>query len=188
MDLKRKQIVIGLVVIAVILIITFIIIYNMKNKQIVNNLEKEIVPEEEISDEQLRETTVSLFYVNANNEVSAEIRKIDSKILMKNPYYEVMNLLLKGPKSGDLKNFIPENVRINSIEKKGECIVIDFSKEFIENQNENVEYHGLVISQIVNTMTQFTEINAVKILIDGEENKSFKNGNISFKQVFTKED
>lgn len=74
------------------------------------------------------------------------------------------------------------------MKKKGECIVIDFSKEFIENQNENVEYHGLVISQIVNTMTQFTEINAVKILIDGEENKSFKNGNISFKQVFTKED
>ena len=99
-----------------------------------------------------------------------------------------MNLLLGGPKSENLKSAIPENVKVNSIIKSGESLIIDFSKEFIENQNDSVEMQGLVISQIVDTMTQFTEVNAIKILIDGEENRSFENGNINFQQLFTKED
>ena len=64
----------------------------------------------------------------------------------------------------------------------------DFSKEFIENQVDNVETQGLAIGQIVDTMTQFTEINSVKILIDGKENQSFKNSTIKFERLFTKED
>ena len=99
-----------------------------------------------------------------------------------------MNLLLVGPKTENLKSAIPKNVRINDITKNGDNLIIDFSKEFVENQVDDVEIQGLAISQIVNTVTQFTEINSIKILIDGEENKSFKNGNIKFEQIFTHED
>ena len=77
---------------------------------------------------------------------------------------------------------------VNKITKNGECLFIDFSKEFIENQVDNIETQGLAISQIVNTMTQFTEINSVKILIDGKENQCFKNSTIKFERLFTKED
>lgn len=189
MDSKKKKIIvisiIGIVVVAIILCI----FCNVDVEKVENNVvENEIIPEEEISDEQLRETTVSLYYVNENNEITAEIRKLDSKALLENPYKEVMNLLMNGPKSDNLKNLIPKDVKLNNITKNGDNLVIDFSKEFIENQSDDVETQGLVISQIVDTMTQFTEINSVKIVIDGEENKAFKNGNIKFEQIFTKED
>ena len=173
----------------IVIAIIIIVCCNIGVEKIEDNIvENEIIPEEEISDEQLRETTISLYFINENNEITAEIRKIDSKNLLNNPYQEVMNLLLEGPKYNNLKSAIPEGVKLNSITKSGECLIIDFSKEFVENQVDDVEMQGLVISQIVDTMTQFTEINSVKILIDGEENQCFKNGNIKFEQIFTRED
>lgn len=189
MNLKNKKIVIISVVVVIVIAIIIIVCCNMGVEKIENNIvENEIIPEEEISDEQLRETTISLYFINENNEITAEIRKIDSKNLLNNPYQEVMNLLLEGPKYNNLKSAMPEGVKVNSIKKSGECLIIDFSKEFIENQVDDVEMQGLVISQIVDTMTQFTEINSVKILIDGEENQCFKNGNIKFEQIFIRED
>ncbi len=189
MNSKRKKIILISAILVVIIVIAIIICCNMGIEKVEENtIGNEIIPEEEISDEQLRETTISLYYINQSNEISEELRKVDSKKLLENPYQETMNLLLSGPKYDNLKTAIPSSVKINSILKSGECLIIDFSKEFIENQVDDVETQGLVISQIVNTMTQFTEINSVKILIDGEENKCFKNGNISFEQLFTNED
>lgn len=189
MSLKNKKIIIISAVIIAIIGIVILIYCSMSVEKLDNKvIENEIIPEEEISDEQLRETTINLYYINKFYEITPEMRKMDSKILLENPYKEVMNLLIEGPISEELKTGFPENVCINNIEKNGDCLIIDFSKEFIENQEDNEEIQGLVISQIVNTMTQFTEINGVKILIEGEANLSFRNGNISFEQIFTHED
>ena len=42
------------------------------------------------------------------------------------------------------------------------------------------------INSIVNTMTELTEINGIKILIENEENKSFKDEQIKFDEIFYK--
>lgn len=189
MWLKNKKIILISVIVIAIIGILIVVFSNFNVEKIENNVENNlIIPEEEISDEQLRETTLSLYFVNSDNEIAEEIRKIDSKVLLNNPYEETMNLLINGPEDENLKSVIPKNVTINNITKNGECLFIDFSKEFVENQEDNVEIQGLAISQIVDTMTQFTEINSVKILIDGKENQSFKNSTIKFEQLFTKED
>ncbi len=185
---KKKIGVIIAIVVIVIAVIMFIISNIGIEKVDQNEIANEIIPEEEISDQQLRETTVSLYFINGNNEIISEIRKVDSKVLLNNPYYESIKLLLEGPTSEDVRSSIPENTKLNNVVRNGEVLVIDFSKEFIENQNENVEEEGLAISQIVDTVTQFTEINSVKILIDGEENKVSKSGSIRYEQIFTKED
>lgn len=185
---KNKKIIAISAIVLVLIILTIVIFCNIGVERLDGNItQNEIVPEEEISDEQLRETTISLYYINENNEIVSEIRKIDSKVLLENPYMETMNLFLQGPKSDNLKTAIPEGTKVNKIEKDGDCLIIDFSSEFIDNQVSDLETHGRVINQIVNTMTQFTEINNVKISINGDYNKTFKNGNISFEQIFTRE-
>ena len=40
---------------------------------------------------------------------------------------------------------------------------------------------------IVNTLCELTEVNKIKILINGEENKSFKDEKIKFDVLFTKQ-
>ena len=184
---KKKLIIWISIAIAMIIGISLFISIEIKDDN-GNNYELEIVPQEEISDEQLRETIINLYFVDGNNEIIGESRKIDSKNLIKEPYVQVLQMLFNGPKNEEIKTYIPENVKVNSAIKDGECLLIDVSKEFIEKMDENQEHQSLVISQIVNTMTQFSEINCVKIIIDGEANCEFKGGNIRFEQLFFNED
>ncbi len=187
MNKKTKKIAIILITTTISISLIFLLILNIDVKKIDDEkFYNEIIPEEEITDMQLRETTIYLYYISENNELNEIIQKVDSKELIENPYSKVLKLLINN--SNEIKTYIPKETKINNIIKEGECIVIDFSKEFIENMEDDIEKQGLAISQIVNTMTQFNEINAVKILIDGSDEGGFKNGNVNFKQLFTNED
>ena len=48
-------------------------------------------------------------------------------------------------------------------------------------------YATRAIYSIVNTLCELTEVNKIKILIDGEENKEFKDGKVKFDLLFTKQ-
>ena len=95
-------------------------------------------------------------------------------------------MLKKEQKNESLKSTIPQNTRINKIELKSDILFIDFSKEFIENHPGGIAEEKNTVYSIVNTVTELTEVNGVKILIDNEENKSFSDNNINFNEVFLK--
>lgn len=155
------------------------------NEQVIS----EYQPEEEISDEQLRQTIVSLYFKNKNtDELILEGRLIDVKLLLNEPYKTLMQLLIDGPKNEKLEKLIPDGTIINNIELKNDILYIDLSKEFIENHEEGEELESKTIYSIVNTMTQLTEVNGIKILIEGEENREFKDGKIKFNDIFVKKD
>ena len=147
--------------------------------------ENEIIPEEEISDSQMRQTIVSLYFYNSTTKsLTSEGRLIDAKELVKEPYKKLMELLIKGPQNEALSKTIPEGTKINKVELKGDILYLDLSKEFIENHVGGEENESITIYSIVNTMTRLTEVNGVKILIDGEENKAFKDSKIKFDDPF----
>lgn len=179
LDKKR---VVTIIVIIIILVLVVLGIYNffIKNKE-----EKitEYIPQEEISEEQMRQTIVSLYF-KSGEEIVPEARLIDVKELLNNPYEEILNMLLEGPKNNNLENTIPEGTKINKIEKQGDVLVIDFSNEFIENHRGGEIEEKITIDSILNTVTELTEINGIKILVCGEENKSFKDEKINFSNIF----
>ena len=147
--------------------------------------ENQIIPEEEISEDQMRQTIVSLyFYNNDTKSLASEGRLIDVKELLDNPYKRLMELLIEGPQNANLSKTIPDGTKVNKAEIKGDILYLDLSKEFIENHAGGEEAESATIYSIVNTMTNLTEVNAVKILIDGEENKSFKDNKINFDDPF----
>ena len=170
MKKKRKKI-IGVVTL-ILIIIAAIFIYN--NISIENTADEyqEYTPQEEISEEQMRQTKVILFFANSETgELESESRIIDANILIKEPYKEIMNWLLKGPQSSNLKKLIPEGTAMHDIKVEKSCAIIDFSNEFL---NYGTEENKLkIINSIVNTLTNLKEINSVKFLINGEENEKF---------------
>ena len=91
-------------------------------------------------------------------------------------------------KTDKLEKLIPDGTVINKIELKKDILYIDFSKEFIEKHQGGEEMESNTIYSIVNTMTQLTEVNGIKILIDGKENEAFKDGKIKFDNIFVKLD
>lgn len=183
--LDWKRIIIILVFIILIIGIITGVYFIVKNK----NTEKEMTeytPQEEISEEQMRQTMVSLYFKNDNGLIP-EARLIDVKELINNPYEKILNMLIDGPKNENLKKTIPEGTKINKIEKEGENLIIDFSSEFIEKHIGGELEEKLTIQSIVKTVTELTEINGIKIKINGEDNKEFKDGKIKFNKIFNRD-
>ncbi len=181
---KKRIFIVGIFIFAIILAIMAVWFYREKaGKQ---NEIVEYTPEEEITDEQMRQTIVSLYFKNQNSLIP-EARLIDVKELIQNPYEKIINMLLEGPKNENLQKTIPEGTKINKIEKQGEILILDFSTEFITNHQGGEEQEKLTLQSIVKTVTELTEINAIKIKINGEENKEFQDGKIKFDQIFHRE-
>lgn len=170
-------------VIGVLLVILGIVLWSYFNRdeEVVTN-PQEIVPEAEIQDEQLRNTIVSLYFINEDTgELEVESRMIDVKKLLMNPYEELVNMWLLGANNPNLKNYCSSNVKLNAVKLVDGCAVVDLSKSFIDEYTGEKDYGVKLIYCIVNTLTELTEVDSVKILIDGEENQYLGSFNLSEK-------
>ena len=182
MNKKVWIILVSLLVIAIIGIGVYLFIINQEPVP-----ENEIQPQEEISDEQMRQTIVTLYYQNKEtNELTAEGKIVDVKTLFTDPYTTLINLLMENPKNEKLKSTIPTDTKILKAELKGDIVYIDFSKEFIENHQGGLDEENATIYSIVNTLTELNEVSGVKILVNGKENQSFKDNIINLKDPFTR--
>lgn len=178
----NKWLKIGLIIVLIVIII--VIMFYLLRKQ--EKPIEEYTPEEEISQEELRKTIVTLYFQNKETkQLQAEPRLIDSKELLKEPYKKLLVLLIEGPKNDLLEGTIPKDTKINSIQLDKDTLIIDLSEEFIKLDLEKTEEANAIYS-IVNTLTELKEVTSIKILIDGEENKKIENGNISFNNEFVR--
>ena len=170
--MKNKKILIIFVCLFLIVLIGgYFAINYVKNKN-EETIVEEYVPEEEITEEQLRQTIVSLYFLDTQtNELVPEARLIDIKEMMTVPYEKLVNLLIEGPKNEKNKKIIPDNTKLLRNYLEGDCLVLDFSQEFLNYDKEKGKEN--LVNSIVNTLTELSEINKVKILIDGKENQEF---------------
>lgn len=171
---NKKIILLFLVLLIIIFIVGFFTIKYVKNKK-ATEIQEEYVPEEEISDEQLRETIVSLYFPDKEtNLLKPEARLVNVKELMQSPYNILIELLIGGPKNDKLKSIIPENTKLLNSSLEGECLILDFSSEFLNYDKEDSKEKENLINSIVNTVTELNEVNKVKFLINGQTNDEFK--------------
>lgn len=189
--MKDKKIlyyfIITVIVILIIGIVFFLISYNSNNTSY--NQITEYTPQQELSDEEIRKTIVSIYFKNIEtNTLVPESICIDVKELSENPYMKLLNLLLAGPTNDKLESPLPEGTKINKAYLKGNTVYVDFSNEFITNAPTGVEEESLIVYSIVNTLTELNEVSNVKILINGEENLSFSDNAMNFKEEFVRND
>ena len=187
--MKNKKLImyVSIILIVAILIgVGYFIYNNIKNKN--NEIISEYIPEEEITEKQLRQTIITLYFLDIENyKLVPEPRKIDSKELIKDPYKVLINLLIEGPKNEKLTKLIPEGTNLISAEIKDNILFLNFSKEFINEQNLGKEQEELILKSIVNTVTELTEINKVAFLIEGEQDKGFPDNGVIFDKLFIRE-
>jgi spore germination protein GerM len=172
--MKNKKIgIIFFVILIFIFIGGYLGIQYAKNKE-KETIVEEYIPEEEITEDQVRQTIISLYFPSKEtNELNPEARLIDIKEIINNPYEKLINLLIEGPKNDKNKKIIPEGTKLNKTYLEGDCVVLDFSAEILNYSKEDEKEKDNIINSIVNTLTALTEVNKVKILIDGNENNEF---------------
>ena len=183
MNNKRFKMFVGIILIVVILACIGTYIYGKLTSSNMTILE-EYTPEEEISNEQIRTTIVKLFFKEINsNELKYENRSIDSKNLLGDPYDFLIKLLLEGPTNDELEKIIPDETILISTTLINDTLLVNFSDDFI-NIDADIDLASNIVYSIVNTLTQFNEINSVKFLINGNDSSCFKSCNFSLKNPF----
>lgn len=177
--MKNKKIIIIFSVIFIILVVGgyFLISYlkgRSENQSNNGEIVEEYTPEEEITEEQLRQTIVSLYFPNKETkELEPEARMVDIKEMLKTPYDKLVNLLIEGPKDETKEKIIPDNSKLLKTTLEGDCVTLDFSQEFLNYNKEDEKAKENLINSLVNTLTQLNEVNSIKILINGAENEEF---------------
>jgi len=86
-----------------------------------------------------------------------------------NKYVDALYELMKLPVDGSLHRLIPESTKINSVTVENGLAKVDLSEEFVEDRFRSDTTDILLIYSIVNTLTEFPEINSVSFYIDGEK-------------------
>lgn len=173
--MKNKKIVIIFSVLLIIILIGgYFAIQFVKNKKAENATAEEYTPQEEISEEQIRQTIVSLYFSSKETkELVPEARLVDIKEIINDPCDKLVNLLIEGPKNEKQEKIIPENAKLNKSYMEDDCVTLDFSAEFLNYDKSDEKEKNRLINSIVDTLTQLTEVNKVKILIDGNTNQDF---------------
>lgn len=172
--MNKKIIIIFTILLLIVLIGGYFGIKYFKNREQEETIVEEYVPEEEITEEQNRQTIVSLYFIDKETkEISPEARLIDIKEIMNDPYEKLVNLLIEGPKNEKYLKVIPDNTKLNKVYLENDCVVLDFSQEFLNYSKEDEKAKSNLINSIVNTLTELTEVNSVKLLINGEQNPDF---------------
>ena len=134
-QIMNKKLIIKIVVVILIVVVIALLIFFNVSTEVVENVENEteIQPEQEISEEQMRQTSIILYFEDkASMQLVKEERKVDAKSLIDNPYLYVVKMLIEGPEEENLQNPIPQGTKVNKVElKSGEyCAYVDLSKEF----------------------------------------------------------
>ncbi len=161
-----------LIIILIIIICALIFVFVKNNISIEKNGENltEYTPEEEISDEQLNQTLVTLYFVNQKtNKLKSEGQLINASDLLKNPYKVIVEKLITAPNNTELKSAFPENTKVLDTTLKHNCVTINFSKEILNFSDDTQKFN--IVNCILNSLTQLNEVSSIKILVDGKTNE-----------------
>jgi spore germination protein GerM len=112
------------------------------------------------------EITINVYYADANGEyLVGEARIVSGS----SKYVDAITEMMKEPVDGSLIKLIPETTRINSVIVSDGVAKVDLSKNFVGDRFVSDVVDILLVYSIVNTLTEFPDINSVEFLIDGEK-------------------
>ena len=132
--------------------------------------EEETATEEETAEEEpgeqteAEEITINVYY----SDQMAEYLIPESRIIYsENRYVDALYELMKKPIDNSLTPLIPDTAIINSITIEESNAKVDLSQEFLDDRFVSDTVDILLLYSVVNTLTQFSDINSVTLYIDG---------------------
>ena len=154
---------------------------NEEATQTSNSNESTTSTESNSSSETTTETTeagltIKVYY--ANSDVSALVGE-ERIVGSSHKYLEAFLELMKPPINPGLVKLVPETVKVNKLSVKNGNIDLDLSKNFIDDRFKSDLMDILLVHSIVNTLTEFKEINTVTFYIDGKKGNAIGEADIS---------
>jgi len=112
----------------------------------------------------VEKTTVVLYFSNGDGKLVAEQREIPKVVGIAR---ETIHQLCAGPENVELEPTLPVGTKLLDINIKDGLCTVDFSGELVEMHSGGSEAEYLTVYSIVNTLTQFSTVEQVQILVEG---------------------
>lgn len=126
----------------------------------------------EVSSELINELTIKIYYTDSQGEyLVPEWRTIGLLDAEggSNKYIDALKELIKPPAGDSLIRLVPETTVINSVVVNNKIAKVDLSESFMTDRFVSDTADILLIYSVVNTLTEFPEIHAVTLFIDGKK-------------------
>ena len=130
---------------------------------------------EESSDEEQSEDTdeesnggmisIDIYYADPQVEYLVSENRL---VKLDNKFVNAVLELLKSPENKDLISLVPPSTVINKIVVRDNIADVDLSANFIDERFDSETVDILLVYSIVNTMTEFPEVDAVVFYINGK--------------------
>ena len=113
-----------------------------------------------------KEVKVNVYYPkNDGMGLVADSRTV--KLGSDDKYTAALKSLLAGTTEKGQTNVIPKKAKLRSVTVKDGVATVDFSKELEQNFSGGSTGEEMLVGSIVDTLTEFPEVQNVQILIDG---------------------
>jgi len=115
---------------------------------------------------------VNLYFAKYEDNLSYLVPEIRPVINDSDFYKRIVQEIIKGPADEQKYPTIPSTVKVNSVTVKNSLAIVDFSKEIITDSQEiphSSTTEILAIYSIVDTLTEFKEIQKIRITIEGKQ-------------------
>ncbi|MBN2533085.1 MAG: GerMN domain-containing protein [Spirochaetales bacterium] len=131
------------------------------------------VPARTEENKQKRLRRALIYFVRVNEEGAIQLKSFERTVYYKDsPLTDTLLTLLQGPNSREINmecySMIPENTRLNNVYVKGDVAFVDFNENFRFNPL-GMEGLKAQLNQVVYTVTEFSNVKRIQILIDGKK-------------------
>jgi len=84
------------------------------------------------------------------------------------PAQTAMEILAAGTKNANLVSVMPVGTKLRHISIKNNIAYVDFNEKLIKNNTGGSAAERLLVAAIINTLTEFHDVEKVRIMVDGK--------------------
>jgi len=110
-------------------------------------------------------TSIVLYFADADGYLQAEQRSVNKTAGLAR---QTMQELCRGPRTQGLSATIPADTRLLDINIQEGLCTVNFSQELVDKHSGGSGSENATVYSIVNSLTQFSSIEQVQILVDGK--------------------